>query len=132
MEEMEKKHPVRDFFKRLFEKLSESALFSVLGTNASSTIGDDYLEDDASLTEYKAQAAEEAGLSDTSFQSIDAAFRAAKNNLSDLETAVTAVPREKGKFEVAAEELNPDPQAEVVERAPATRSKGGYERDDLS
>ena len=44
METKAKSNPVISFFKWIFEKLSNSAVFSILTTNYSSTIVDDYLE----------------------------------------------------------------------------------------
>ena len=46
MEAKVKSNPIMNFIRKILDKLSNSALFSVLSTDSSSTMGDEYLEDD--------------------------------------------------------------------------------------
>lgn len=127
MEAKVKSNPIMNFIRKILDKLSNSALFSVLSTDSSSTMGDEYLEDDDVLDTYKKQAATEAGLSQIDFKSIDQAFRTSRENVIDLEISTTTLPKEKGAFEVDEEDLEPDSTAEVKQR-PAAKSIGDDER----
>lgn len=100
-------NPIINFIKNVFNKLSNTALLSILSTNSSATIGDEYLENSTDLTKYKESAAEEAGYSKTQAEGIDKAFETAINNIKTLETSTTQIPAEKdNKFEVFPEELS--------------------------
>jgi len=117
METKTKSHPIINFIKSIFEKLGNTAFFSILSPDTSSSIGDDYLNDSESFEKYTATAADEAGYSKTQFAAIKHAFKTSKDNvISDLEKSTDQVPVKKGKFEVDEDELTPASHSEVVER----------------
>ena len=88
-------NPIINFIKNVFNKLSNTALLSILSTNSSATIGDEYLENSTDLIKYKESAAEEAGYSRTQAEGIDKAFETAINNIKTLETSTTQIPVER-------------------------------------
>ncbi len=130
METKAKSNPVISFFKRIFEKLSNSAVFSILSTNASSTIGDDYLENGADFDAYKRQAADEAELTDAEYSSLEEAFRTASDNLETLERETTQIPSNRAKS--GLDPITPDPKAEVVQRTPEGIIKDKNDDDERS
>ena len=97
----------------IFSRLSNTALLSVLKTDSTSIMGDEYLDDDSKeFSKYKSSIAEEAGYSITQAESIEEAFRTATKNIQDLEVSTNPIPKNKDKFEVSPEELS---EVEIVE-----------------
>lgn len=130
METKTKSNPVISFLKRIFERLSNSALFSVLSTNASSTIGDQYLEDSEDFDAYKRQAAEETGLTDSEYKSLEEAFRTAGDNVYALEQETIQVPKHSPKS--GLDKVTPEPQAEVVQRTSDGKAKNSRNDNELT
>ena len=130
METKTKSNPVISFFKRILERFSNSAVFSILNTNTSSTIGDDYLENGADFDAYKQQAADEANLTDADYRSLEEAFRTAESNIGELEQATIQVPSNRAKS--GLEPITPDPKAEVVQRTADGIAKDNRDEDERS
>lgn len=119
METKTKSHPIINFIKSIFERFSDTALFSIMHPDSSSSIGDDYLDDPKSFDKYTETAADEAGLSKTQYAAIKEAFKTSQTIVNDLEIDTKQEPAKKGKFEVdpdELEEIQPAEHAEVIER----------------
>lgn len=130
METKTKNNPVISFLKRIFDKLSNSAVFSILNTNTSSTIGDEYLENGADFDAYKRQAADEAELTEAEYSSLEEAFRTANDNLGDLERETSQV--QVNSIKSGLEPITPNPTAEVIQRTPQGIEKNKNDSDERS
>jgi len=119
-------NPIINLIRNIFSRLSNTALLSVLNTDSTSIMGDEYLDDDSKeFSKYKSSIAEEAGYSITQAESIEEAFRTATKNIQDLEVSTNPIPKNKDKFEVSPEELS---EVEIVESEHNSR-KSEIERD---
>ena len=119
-------NPIINLIRNIFSRLSNTALLSVLNTDSTSIMGDEYLDDDSKeFSKYKSSIAEEAGYSITQAESIEEAFRTATKNIQDLEVSTNPIPKNKDKFEVSPEELS---EVEIVE-SEHNRRKSEIERD---
>ena len=127
METKQKSHPIINFIKRMFAKFGDTALFAIVHTDPSSSIGDEYLDDPKSFDKYTETAADEAGLSKTQYAAIKEAFNTSKGIINDLEADTKQEPAKKGKFEV-----DPDEMEEIVpaEHAEVTERPSGRDRAD--
>lgn len=126
MEPKTSTNPIINFIRNFFSSLSNTALLSILNTDSTSIMGDEYLDDNSEeFSKYKNSIAEEAGYSVTQAASIEEAFKTATSNIKDLEVSTNPIPKNKGKFEVSPEELS---EVEIVE-SEHNKRKSEIERD---